>query len=160
MVVLIAIMLYALYRSEKSIKSTTGLTAIQWFIAFIVLYVASAELDHLMVMSQYSKEKNIIAILNNNHKTGFAILWGCFAFLCIYIGMRWKSKNIRIISISILAITLLKLFLFDLRGLSEGGKIAAFISLGVLLLVISFMYQRLKNLLLTSDKKESSENEI
>jgi uncharacterized membrane protein len=160
MVVLIAIMLYALYRSEKSIKSTTGLTAIQWFIAFIVLYVASAELDHLMVMSQYSKEKNIIAILNSNHKTGFAILWGCFAFLCIYIGMRWKSKNIRIISISILAITLLKLFLFDLRGLSEGGKIAAFISLGVLLLVISFMYQRLKNLLLTSDKKESSENEI
>ena len=95
----------------------------------------------------------MVAILNNSHKSGFAILWGCFALLCIYIGMKWKSKNIRIISITILAITLLKLFIFDLRGLSEGGKIAAFISLGILLLVISFMYQRLKNLLLTSDAK-------
>ncbi|MNY13053.1 hypothetical protein D3C86_1461680 [compost metagenome] len=67
--------------------------------------------------------------------------------------MKWKSKNVRIISITILAITLLKLFIFDLRGLSEGGKIAAFISLGILLLVISFMYQRLKNLLLANDKE-------
>jgi uncharacterized membrane protein len=160
LVVLIGFTLYALYSNEKSIKSTSGLIALQWFIGFIVLYVASAELDHLVVMSQYSKENSLAFILENNHKTGFAILWGCFAFLCIYIGMRWKSKNIRIISITLLAVTLLKLFIFDLRGLSEGGKIAAFISLGILLLVISFMYQRLKNLLLTGDKKEIMDNEI
>jgi uncharacterized membrane protein len=160
LVALIAATLYTLYKNEKSINSVNGLVALQWFIAFMVLYVASAELDHLMVMSQYSKEKSMAMILNNNHKSGFAILWGCFALLCIYIGMKWKSKNIRIISISILAVTLLKLFIFDLRGLSEGGKIAAFISLGILLLVISFMYQRLKNLLLTSDKKETENNEI
>lgn len=160
LVVLIGFMLYTLYKNEKSIKSPSGVVVLQWFTAFIILYVASAELDHFIVMSQYSKEKGTFIILNNNHKTGFAILWGCFAFLCIYLGMRWKSKNVRIISISILVITLLKLFVFDLRGLSEGGKIAAFISLGILLLVISFMYQRLKNLLLTSDKKETKENEI
>jgi hypothetical protein len=39
----------------------------------------------------------------------------------------------------------------DIRGISEGGKIAAFISLGVLLLVVSFMYQRLKKLLLVDE---------
>ncbi|MDR6785097.1 putative membrane protein [Pedobacter africanus] len=155
MVVLAAWSLYTLYRNEKQIRSEKSLIAFQWFAAFIVLYIASAELDHLTVMSQYSKEKSIAAIISNTHKTGFAILWGCFALLCIYIGMKWKSKNIRIISITILAITLLKLFIFDLRGLSEGGKIAAFISLGVLLLVISFMYQRLKNLLLANDKENT-----
>jgi uncharacterized membrane protein len=159
MVILIGCTLYSLYRNEKRIKSTAGLLAFQWFAAFIILYVASAELDHLLVMSQYTKDKSIHTILNNAHKSGFAILWGCFALLCIYIGMKWKSKNVRIISITILAVTLLKLFIFDLRGLSEGGKIAAFISLGVLLLVISFMYQRLKNLLLASDKKETEKQE-
>lgn len=159
---LLAFLLYTIYKNEKSLRSRAGLIALQWFFAFIILYVASAELDHLMVMSQYSKDKTIAMILNNSHKSGFAILWGCFALLCIYIGMKWKSKNIRIISITILAVTLLKLFIFDLRGLSEGGKIAAFISLGILLLVISFMYQRLKNLLLTSDeqvKKEAADHE-
>jgi uncharacterized membrane protein len=45
-------------------------------------------------------------------------------------------------------VTLIKLFLIDIKGISEGGKIAAFISLGVLLLIVSFMYQRLKKLLL------------
>ena len=153
MVALAGCSIYALYRNEKHIRSATGLLVFQWFAAFIILYMASAELDHLAVMSQYAKGKSISAILSNSHKTGFAILWGCFALLCIYIGMKWKSKNVRIISISILAITLLKLFIFDLRGLSEGGKIAAFISLGILLLVISFMYQRLKNLLLANDKE-------
>jgi uncharacterized membrane protein len=48
-------------------------------------------------------------------------------------------------------VTLLKLFIVDIKGISEGGKIAAFISLGILLLIISFMYQRLKKLLLTDD---------
>lgn len=153
MVILIGCTIYNLYKNEKSMRSTKGLVAFQWFTAFIVLYVASAELDHLLVMSQYGKGKTIAGILNHTHKSGFAILWGCFALLCIYIGMKWKSKNIRIISITILVVTLLKLFVFDLRGLSEGGKIAAFISLGILLLVISFMYQRLKNLLLANDKE-------
>lgn len=154
-VILAGFTLNALYKNEKSIKSPLGLPVLQWFIAFIALYIASAELDHFIVMSQYSGSRSIGTSLMNSHKTGFAILWGCFAFLCIYIGMKWKSKNIRIISISILAITLLKLFIFDLKGLSEGGKIAAFISLGILLLIISFMYQRLKNLLLTNDKKKN-----
>ena len=35
--------------------------------------------------------------------------------------------------------------------ISEGGKIAAFISLGVLLLIVSFMYQRLKKILLSDE---------
>ncbi|ACU05173.1 DUF2339 domain-containing protein [Pedobacter heparinus] len=160
MVVLIGCTIYSLYKTEKRIGAVAGMVAFQWFSAFMILYVASAELDHLLVMSQYTKSRSIAAILDNSHKTGFAILWGCFALLCIYIGMKWKSKNIRIISITLLALTLLKLFIFDLRGLSEGGKIAAFISLGILLLVISFMYQRLKNLLLASDTETPAATDI
>jgi uncharacterized membrane protein len=74
------------------------------------------------------------------------------SFLIIYIGLRKKKKHLRVISLTLFLITLLKLFLLDLRGISEGGKIAAFISLGVLLLIISFMYQRLKKVLLMEDE--------
>lgn len=155
-VVLACTALYYLYVFIRQSKSEPALYAFQWVASFFIIYMASAELDHLMVVLQYSKTKSIYDILENAHKTGYAILWGCFAFLYIYIGMKWKSKNIRIISISLLGITLLKLFLFDLRNLSEGGKIAAFISLGILLLVISFMYQRLKKLLLDNDAKATT----
>ena len=67
------------------------------------------------------------------------------------IGMQHKLKTLRIVSLTLFFVTLLKLFIFDIRGISEGGKIAAFICLGVLLLVISFMYQKLKVLILTDD---------
>ena len=38
--------------------------------------------------------------------------------------------------------------LYDIRNIPHGGKIAAFILLGVLLLTVSFMYQRLKKIII------------
>jgi len=75
--------------------------------------------------------------------------------------LKRKLKHLRIISLSLFLITLLKLFLVDIKGISEGGKIAAFISLGLLLLIVSFMYQRLKKILLAdapvTDTSESKD---
>lgn len=47
--------------------------------------------------------------------------------------------------------TLLKLFCYDIIDIPPAGKIIAFILLGILLLVISFMYQRLKKILLQDE---------
>ena len=54
-------------------------------------------------------------------------------------------------ALTLFTVTLVKLFTYDIRGISEGGKIAAFISLGVLLLVISFMYQNIKRIILADE---------
>ncbi|MDQ4139785.1 MAG: DUF2339 domain-containing protein, partial [Bacteroidota bacterium] len=70
------------------------------------------------------------------------------------LGMRYKLKTLRLVSLSLFFITLLKLFLFDIQNISAGGRIAAFISLGVLLLVVSFLYQKLKVLLLDDTPPE------
>ena len=75
------------------------------------------------------------------------------------IGMKVKSRDLRIISLTLFLIIILKLFMFDIRGISEGGKIAAFIFLGVILLIVSFMYQKLKNLILVDDSQSKSVSE-
>jgi uncharacterized membrane protein len=46
-----------------------------------------------------------------------------------------------------LGVTVLKLFLYDINNVSETGKIIAFILLGVLILIISFVYQKIKKLI-------------
>lgn len=120
------------------------------FVAFFV-FLASAELDHLLVVSFGSDYESIDHILTQNSKIGYPILWGLASFILIFMGLKRKQKHIRIVSLSLFLLTLLKLFLIDIRGISEGGKIAAFISLGVLLLVVSFMYQRLKKILLSDE---------
>ena len=119
-----------------------------WFYVFFFVFMASAELDHAVVVSAYSPDISMEHILNQNHKIGYPILWGITSFVLIAWGLKKKLKHLRIISLTLFLITLLKLFLIDIKGISEGGKIAAFISLGVLLLVVSFMYQRLKKILL------------
>jgi len=87
-------------------------------------------------------------------KAGLTIVWALFSFIIMWLGMKHKYKPLRIISLSIFSAALLKLFLFDIINISEGGKIAAFIMLGILLLVISFMYQRLKKIIVDNEEKK------
>jgi len=154
--ILVAILLVVAALSLKKMQGLTDFNeqtrnAYSWFYVFFFVFIASAELDHIVLMMAYSPESTIGHILTQNHKIGFPILWGLTSFLLIAIGLKTKKKHLRIISLTLFFITLLKLFLVDIRGISEGGKIAAFISLGVLLLVVSFMYQRLKKLILVDE---------
>ena len=64
----------------------------------------------------------------------------------------------RIIALSLLGLTIIKLFIYDISNVSETGKIIAFILLGVLILIISFVYQKLK--VLVSDDVKPENNEI
>ncbi len=131
--------------------NTSTYNAYSWIYVFFFVTLASAELDHTVVLIVFSGMDSIDHILTQNHKIGFPILWVLAAIILIAVGLKWRKKHLRIISLCLLLTTLLKLFFIDIRGISEGGKIAAFISLGVLLLVVSFMYQRLKKILLADE---------
>jgi len=151
--VLLVILLILVGMSLKKIQALKAINQktynlYSWFYVFFFVFMASAELDHIVVVSAYSSENPMDHILTQNHKIGYPILWGVTSFSLIAIGLKKKIKHLRIISLSLFLITLLKLFFVDIQGISEGGKIAAFISLGLLLLVVSFMYQRLKKILL------------
>lgn len=128
-----------------------------WFYVLFFVFLASAELDHVVVLLGASDAESMLRVLTQNHKIGYPILWGLASFILIAIGLKTKKKHLRIISLTLMLLTLVKLFLVDIRGISEGGKIAAFISLGILLLIVSFMYQRLKKLLL-ADEEDTTMN--
>jgi uncharacterized membrane protein len=151
--ILVSILSLTIFREMDEFNRKTG-NLYGWFFVFLFVFMASAELDHLVVTVGYSDPESISTLLTQNHKIGYPILWGITSFLLIAAGMKWKKRHLRIISLTLFLITLVKLFTVDIVGISEGGKIAAFISLGLLLLVVSFMYQRLKRLLL----KDETEN--
>lgn len=131
-----------------------GKQALNWLFAFFYIFVASAELDTLVVYLGYSTERSIYYLLDHSHRIGYPILWGIASFVMIIMGFRQRNKSLRIIALVTFLVTLIKLFVFDIRDISEGGKIVAFIFLGVVLLIVSFMYQRLKKLLLDDSTHE------
>lgn len=162
--ILLALLLAIAFITLKKIQKLTALNQqtgnlYSWIYVFFFVFIASAELDHLVVVISGATDLTLDHLLTQNHKIGFPILWGLASFLLIYLGFSMKKKHLRIISLTLFLITLLKLFIVDIRGISEGGKIAAFISLSILLLVVSFMYQRLKRLLLTDEVPSSDENQ-
>lgn len=150
-VVLVALVLFLrLIQQLYGFKHPYGKLSL-WYASFILVFAVSAELEHLSLLSFYNPDLPIEAQLNQIQKIAFPILWGVSSFVLMIVGMQRRMKTLRIISLTLFTLTLLKLFLFDIRGISEGGKIAAFICLGILLLVVSFMYQKLKNLILEDD---------
>ncbi len=90
-------------------------------------------------------------------KIGYPIVWGIFSFVFLIIGIRKQWKNLRIIALALLGLTILKLFVYDINNVSETGKIVAFILLGVLILIISFVYQKVKKLVVDDVPKTNSD---
>jgi len=125
------------------------------FMVFTILYILSADLDTIGLLITKNTD-----ILRHTQKIGYTILWGVSSFILMILGMKYKRQILRILSLIIFAITLIKLFVYDISNISEGGKIVAFILLGVLLLVVSFMYQKVKKLVIDEEPKIEEENNI
>lgn len=106
-------------------------------IGFVVWLILSSELLNLM---------DIYGI-NDSYKLALSLLWGSYSLLLIILGILWRKTHLRIGAISLFALTLIKLFFYDLSSLGTIAKTIVFVSLGIMLLIISFLYNKYKNLL-------------
>ena len=102
-----------------------------------ILWIASAELINWMDLSGSDE----------SYKLGLSILWGVYSLLLISLGIWKKKKHLRIGAIALFAVTLIKLFVYDISHLDTIPKTIIFISLGILLLIISFLYNKYKHII-------------
>lgn len=102
-----------------------------------VLWIASSEFIHWMDIAESAQ----------SYKLGLSILWGIYSLFMISLGIWKKNKYLRIAAIVLFGITLAKLFFFDLSHLSTIAKTIVFVSLGILLLIISFLYHKFKHII-------------
>mgnify|MGYP000696777254 FL=1 len=87
---------------------------------------------------------------------GLSLSLSIAGFVQMGLGMRLHQKVMRIISLSTFGIVLLKLVFDDLWSMPAIGKIIVFIILGLILLILSFLYQKLKDVLFKNDEDEIS----
>lgn len=77
------------------------------------------------------------------------IVWVLMAIVVFIIGMAWKMKPLRISSIALFAVTIIKLLLTDSNNFSAVEKIIAWVFTGAVLLAVSFLYQKFKQQIFT-----------
>ncbi len=81
-----------------------------------------------------------------SYRLSLSLLWGIYALGLIFYGIRnIEKKHLRLGGIALFAITLLKLFLFDLASLGTISKTIVLVGLGLLLLLVSYLYNRYKD---------------
>lgn len=112
-----------------------------------VLIAASCELVNLMVQFR----------IGEPDKLGLSILWAAYALGLIVVGIAWKKTHLRISAIVLLAVTLAKLFLYDVANLPTIPKTVLFISIGVLLLVVSFLYNKYRTVIFGATETDNDQ---
>jgi len=95
--------------------------------------------------------------ISQSRRIGYPMLWGISSFVMMLLGLRLENRQMRVISLSLFGLIVVKLFAVDVWEMSEGGRIISFITLGVILLVVSFLYQKLKKLLVETPETDSAE---
>jgi Predicted membrane protein (DUF2339) len=81
-----------------------------------------------------------------SYRLSLSLLWGTYALGSIFYGIKNAGKkHLRLGGIALFAITLLKLFLFDLANLGTISKTILLVGLGLLLLLVSYLYNRYKD---------------
>ncbi len=110
-----------------------------------VLILLSSELVNLLELSG----------ITDSFKLGLSILWGVYALALIVLGLKQNEKYLRVMAIVLFSATLIKLFLYDMADMSTISKTIVMIILGVLLLIASFLYNKVKKK--TDDEKKDSD---
>ncbi|MFY9609388.1 MAG: DUF2339 domain-containing protein [Blastocatellia bacterium] len=77
-------------------------------------------------------------------RLSLSVVWMVYGGLMLAIGLWRRNKLLRIMALALLSITIVKVFFFDLSSLEKLYRIISFIVLGVILLGVSFLYQRLR----------------
>lgn len=108
----------------------------------------------LWVLSSEVNMWNLLADKTTGFTLGMTLLWGGYAVLLVALGIRQKKQYLRITGFILSGITLLKLFAFDLSDLDTIGKTIVFVTIGALLLVISFLYNKFKHLIADETRSE------
>jgi uncharacterized membrane protein len=81
---------------------------------------------------------------NNTRHLALSALWIIYGTAAMIAGLRLRSLLLRWMSLGLLGLAIIKVFLIDLASLKGVYRIISFVALGAILLVVSFLYQRLR----------------
>jgi uncharacterized membrane protein len=146
------------YRLQKEPAVTTRQKAVfkGVIVPLVLVIVCSTEIMHYAKLSAFEQKSDIDQAAADARRFGLTAFWAIFSFGMIALGIWKKRKMVRVFAIILFGITLVKLLAYDIANLSTGYKIIAFILLGVLLLVVSFLYQRFRKLIFGDDDEDGN----
>ena len=96
---------------------------------------------------------DLLRHLNNLEQLSLSGVWLLYSLLLMVLGF-WRSlRSMRIIAFVLFGFTILKIFIYDLSSLETLYRIFSFIGLGLILLAVSYAYQRYKDIIFGAGRR-------
>ncbi len=150
----VAGLLYVLFVYSRDRELTPELPADKSAAAFdsifyaTIFITASGELVNLMEQLH----------IPDSPKLGLSIFWAVYAVVMIVVGIAQNKVYLRIAAIVLLAVTLVKLFFYDIADLPTIPKTILFVAIGILMLIVGYLYNRYKELIFKNPDPGSAES--
>ena len=106
---------------------------------FLTLWILSAEIISSVDSDLFEVSRRIAGDVKS---LSLSILWATYAAGAVIFGIVRRSRMMRLAGLALLAVPVLKLFVFDIFELERGYRVGAFMGLGALLVAGGFLYQR------------------
>lgn len=107
-------------------------------------YLLVSEFDHLSLLLQGGGGVPAADILRANRLVPYSIILMAVAVIMLIHSLIQKSRFLRRVSLGMILLVLLKIFILDIRGLGTTAIIVLLISLGLLLVGVSWVVPRLR----------------
>ena len=114
--------------------------ALPWWIAgsFIVYGLS------LLILELFTRISHAgLATEFQRGHTAVSAFWGALGLALLYVGLKKGWRSVRIAGLACFAVSLAKIFLYDLPSLSSVTRALSFLAVGAVLLLGGFFYQRL-----------------
>jgi uncharacterized membrane protein len=143
------VLLYAGSRNRNILSvNEKSVNAIIFFITqALSLLLISLEAHDFFYLAVTGTDSPVYA-----YQMSLSVLWALYASFLTGIGIARRIRRARILGILILGGAVLKVFLMDLSFLEPVYRIISFIVLGVLLLAVSYGYNRFRHIIFGEDQ--------
>ena len=142
---------------ESSLGNLRPILGIAFFLVLFMLLTAETndffrhEIHVLRTGHPGESIREEISDLLNLRQLSVSGVWLLYSIVAMIVGIARNAKGPRFFAIGLFGLTIIKIFIVDLAFLQTLYRVFSFMALGVILLAVSYAYQRYKSVLFPSE---------
>jgi uncharacterized membrane protein len=113
-----------------------------WALILSLMTFAVMNIEIASVFGQKGQSFSLLTHGNLSHQLGYSLGWLVYAIVMLASGIRWKVVRARQAALILIIVTSFKIFFKDLWSLGQLYRVASFVGLAVVLMLVSYLYQR------------------
>jgi len=121
-----------------------------YFVFGLLLFIA-ANIETSAFFGQYLRHARFAAI---------SVVWTLFSVCTMVLGFRYRTRWLRMLSLCLFCLTLIKVFFVDISNVDTPFRILSFIVLGLVLIGTSFLYHRFRDRIMEVFAVDSEKSDV